>query len=153
MARVKLTQGRVTGFDCPQGKGQAFLWDSEVPGLAVRATKSAQAFVWQGKLRGRDIRITLGPCASWSLDDARQHSRELQRMVDVGKDPRDLEAQRSREARCEAGSRGRCQEGARGSRQMDTAQAVRGVQRAFGGPWKGALGGRCAQSVPLPCSR
>ena len=90
MARVKLTQGRVQGFECPAERGQAFLWDSEAPGLAVRATRSAQAYVWQGKLRGRDVRITLGSVAAWTLEDARRQARELQRMVDQGKDPRDL---------------------------------------------------------------
>lgn len=43
MARTKLTAGRIRDFACPPGKAQAFLWDSEAPGLAVRATAGAKA--------------------------------------------------------------------------------------------------------------
>ena len=36
--RIKLTPGRVDGFACPSNKDQAFLRDSEQPGLALRVT-------------------------------------------------------------------------------------------------------------------
>ena len=36
MSRVKLTNGRIRDFNT--NKGQSFLWDTDVPGLAVRAT-------------------------------------------------------------------------------------------------------------------
>ena len=35
MARINLTAGRIRDFSTD--KGQAFLWDSDTPGLAVRA--------------------------------------------------------------------------------------------------------------------
>lgn len=38
--RVRLTPQRVADFTCPVGKQQAFLHDSEAPGLAVRATRA-----------------------------------------------------------------------------------------------------------------
>lgn len=38
MARTKLTAGRIRDFECPAGTTQAFMWDTEAPGLAVRAT-------------------------------------------------------------------------------------------------------------------
>ena len=39
---------------------QVFLWDTEVPGLAVRATAGAKAYIFQGKPTGRDLRLTIG---------------------------------------------------------------------------------------------
>ncbi|MEO6353975.1 MAG: preprotein translocase, partial [Burkholderiaceae bacterium] len=38
MAKVKFTAGRVDGFKCESGKSQSFLWDTEAPGLGLRAT-------------------------------------------------------------------------------------------------------------------
>lgn len=89
MAKVKLTAGRVGDFACTDG-AQAFLWDTDAPGLAVRATKNgAKAYIHQGKLHGRSIRITIGNVKSWGIDDARIESRELQTLLDKGTDPRE----------------------------------------------------------------
>ena len=38
MAKVKFTPGRIARFKCPPDKDQAFLWDLDTPGLALRAT-------------------------------------------------------------------------------------------------------------------
>lgn len=38
MAQVPLTNPKVEAFACPPDKDQAFLWDADTPGLAVRAT-------------------------------------------------------------------------------------------------------------------
>jgi hypothetical protein len=54
MARQKLTAGRVKGFGCPSNKQQAFLWDSEVPGLGIRATKKAKVYIFQSRLDGKN---------------------------------------------------------------------------------------------------
>lgn len=93
--RVKLTAGRVQDFTGPAGDGQVFKWDSEAPGLAVRATATSKSYVFQGKLRGATIRITIGNVKSWLLDNAapdqpgaRQEARRLQTLIDRGIDPR-----------------------------------------------------------------
>lgn len=86
---MKLTAGRVGDFACTEGT-QSFLWDTEAPGLAVRATKNgAKAYIHQGKLHGRAVRITIGNVKSWGIDDARIESRALQTMLDKGIDPRE----------------------------------------------------------------
>ena len=60
MDRVKLTPARIRDFTCPPDKTQAFLWDTEAPGLALRATpgSEARAFIFQSKLKGE--------AASWA---------------------------------------------------------------------------------------
>lgn len=76
-------------FACADG-AQSFLWDTEAPGLAVRATKNgAKAYIHQGKLHGRAVRITIGNVKSWGIDDARIESRALQTLLDKGIDPRE----------------------------------------------------------------
>lgn len=92
MARIKLTAGRVNDFICTTGT-QSFLWDTESPGLAVRATiGGSKSYIHQGKLNGKDVRITIGSVKSWSIGDARHESRKLQTMFDGNIDPRQLKA-------------------------------------------------------------
>lgn len=95
MARQNLTAGRVRDFECPHDKGQVFLWDSNVPGLGVRATKSAKVFIFQARLDGKTIRMKIGDCRTWAIDStdaevpgARQEARRLQGLIDKGIDPR-----------------------------------------------------------------
>jgi integrase len=91
MAKVAFTAGRVAGFKCPADKRQAFLWDATTPGLGLRATPSGKpAYVFQGVYQGNDVRITVGSPTAWSIPDAQAKARELQRLIDEGKDPRDL---------------------------------------------------------------
>jgi integrase len=99
MAKVKLTAGRIRDFGCPEGSAQAFLWDSDTKGLAIRATpagvrnpEGTKAFTYQGKLAGKDVRITIGDVGTWGIDEARIRARELGGMIDQGVDPRLVKA-------------------------------------------------------------
>jgi len=67
------------------------MWDVTAPGLGLRATPAGKpAYVFQGVYQGKDLRITIGSPAAWSIPDAQAKARELQRLIDEGKDPRDL---------------------------------------------------------------
>lgn len=91
MAKIAFTAGRVSGFKCPPDKKQAFMWDATAPGLGLRATPAGKpAYVFQSVYLGKDLRITIGSPAAWSIPDAQAKARELQRLIDEGKDPRDL---------------------------------------------------------------
>ena len=91
MAKVAFTAGRVAGFKCPPDKAQAFLWDVTAPGLGLRTTPAGKpAYVFQSVYQGKDIRLTIGAPSAWSIPDAQAKARELQRLIDEGKDPRDL---------------------------------------------------------------
>ena len=91
MAKVSFTAGRVSGFKCPPDKRQAFLWDATAPGLGLRATPAGKpAYVFQGVYQGKDLRQTIGSPTAWSIPKAQEKARELQRLIDEGKDPRDL---------------------------------------------------------------
>ena len=91
MAKIAFTAGRVSGFKCPPDKKQAFMWDVTAPGLGLRATPAGKpAYVFQSVYQGKDLRITIGSPAAWSIPDAQAKARELQRLIDEGKDPCDL---------------------------------------------------------------
>ncbi|UYO95036.1 tyrosine-type recombinase/integrase [Pollutimonas sp. M17] len=106
MAKVKLTAGRIQAFTCPPDKRQAFLWDADVNGLAVRATAGAKAYIYQGRLKGKSLRMTIGDVSVWSLEEyrhpktgevitpgARPEARRLQAIIDQGRDPREVKAE------------------------------------------------------------
>ncbi len=112
--KVKLTAERVACFSCPAGAKQAFLWDSDAPGLALRATAAgAKAYIFQASLFGQTMRITIGSPAAWPLESqlrsdpnnpgkkiehqrgARAEARRLKGLVDQGVDPRNDAADRA----------------------------------------------------------
>ncbi len=94
MARVNLTPSRIADYRCESGKTQSFLWDSKSRCLALRATRSgAKAFVCQAKLHGKDIRMTLGSSADWTILDAREAANRFKVTVDQGVDPRGVAAE------------------------------------------------------------
>ncbi len=86
--RVNLTAGRVNGFKPGADGKQAFLWDSAVPGLGIRATAKTNAFIYQGRLAGKALRVTIGDVKTWGIDDARAEARRLGTLIDQGVDPR-----------------------------------------------------------------
>lgn len=98
MARIKLTAGRIRDFAAD--KTQSFLWDSDTPGLAVRATapgkrnaEGGKAYIFQGRLvTGQDVRITIGDVKAWDIEQARKKAKTLQVLIDDGKDPRQVAA-------------------------------------------------------------
>lgn len=96
MSKQVLTAPRVAAFKCPPDKAQAFLWDATAPGLALRATPGGKpAYVFQSRFNGASVRITIGGPDAWSIAQARERARELQRHIDEGRDPRQVTAERT----------------------------------------------------------
>jgi hypothetical protein len=71
MATTRLTAGRIREFEPTATGSQAFLWDTDAPGLGVRATKGSKAFIFEGRLEGRRMRITIGDVRLLGIDRAR----------------------------------------------------------------------------------
>ena len=93
MSKVVFTAGRVNGFKCPADKAQAFLWDTTAKGLGLRATPAGKpSFVFQAVYQGKDIRVTIGSPTAWTIPQAQEKARELQRQIDEGRDPREVKA-------------------------------------------------------------
>jgi integrase len=94
MAKVAFTAGRVDGHKCPAGKPQAFLWDATAPGLGLRVTAAgAKAYIFQSEFEGKSLRMTIGSPDAWSIPQAQEKARELQRTIDQGRDPRLVKAE------------------------------------------------------------
>ncbi len=92
--RHDLTAGLIDALACPGGKTQAFLRDTEAPGLRVRVTAAgAKSYVFESKLNRQTIRRTIGDVRNWTIEKARAEARRMAVLVDSGTDPRDLERQ------------------------------------------------------------
>ena len=92
--RINLTAGAIERLTCPAGKQQAFMRDSQAPGLRVRVTAAgAKSFVYEAKLNRQTIRRTIGDVRLWSIEQARTEARRLAVVLDNGQDPRELERQ------------------------------------------------------------
>ena len=94
MQRERLTPDRIRRFCCPAETKQAFLWDTDAPRLAVRATAGAKSFIFETKLNRQTIRRTIGDVRAWNLEEARTEARRLQTLIDQGTDPRELDRER-----------------------------------------------------------
>ena len=97
MQRERLTAGRINALTCPTSTRQFFLWDTEMPRLAVRATAGSKSFIFESKLNRKTIRWTIGDIRAWRIDDARSEARRLQTLIDQGIDPREVDRQRKAE--------------------------------------------------------
>jgi integrase len=88
MAKVNLTPGRIAALKCESG--QSFLWDSDTPGLGVRATPgNKKAYIIQSRFNGKAIRITIGDVGSITLEGSRVEAKRLLLMIEQGIDPRE----------------------------------------------------------------
>lgn len=91
---VNLTTGTIERLTCPPDKAQAFMRDTQVPGLRVRVTTAgAKSFVFEAKLNRQTIRRTIGDVKAWSIEQARTEARRLAVSLDNGHDPREVERQ------------------------------------------------------------
>lgn len=89
--RHNLTAGLIDALACPTGKAQAFLRDTEAPGLSVRVTATgAKSYVFEAKLNRTTIRRTIGNVRAWRIPDAREEANRLRVLLDSGQDPREL---------------------------------------------------------------
>jgi integrase len=94
VGKVNFAAARIARFECPEGTAQAFLWDAAAPGLGLRVTaKGARAFVFQSEFQGSTLRMTIGSPDAWSIANAQERARELQRQIDDGRDPRAVKAE------------------------------------------------------------
>lgn len=110
MGKTNLTAGRIDSFKS-DGERQAFLWDSQVNGLAIRAAPSGRkSYVLQARFNGKVIRLTIGDVTAWAIEEARDkdgnlvlpgarpEARRLQALIDQGIDPRQHKAEKLAEA-------------------------------------------------------
>jgi integrase len=110
--KVGFTVERVANFKCEPGKQQSFLRDAKTPGLGLRVTSGgSRTYVFEARAGERVLRRKIGDARTMLLRNAQEIARDLKRLTDTGRDPRELD---------------------RAQRLADEAQALR--QRAQSAP-------------------
>lgn len=71
----------------PDGS-QALYFDDLIKGFGVRVTKSTKTFILDRKLEGKTVRLSIGRFPDWSVQQAREHARDLIVQMDKGIDVR-----------------------------------------------------------------
>jgi integrase len=87
--QVNITKATLARLICPAGKTEAFFWDAETPGLALRAYPSGKR-VWLCQYRdqhGRTRRVPLGRVGVVDPASARKAARETLQRVAGGANP------------------------------------------------------------------
>ena len=139
---VKFTAKRLADFRCTPGRGQSFLWDSDLQGLGLRVTAGdSRAFIYEAKLAGKSLRVTIGNPKTWTIEKAQVEARRLRTLVDQGLDPRDEKASaiaKASAAREGLASRGR-------DVTSPPARLGRSIAKSVGGKAPGRSGG-------VPCT-
>jgi integrase len=92
LANVKLTKRKVAGMRAPDPSGnQVLVWDEETRGFGVLVSgkTNAKSYVVQHRLSdGRSRRVTIGPCNSIDLDEARERAKAVISVIYGGGDPK-----------------------------------------------------------------
>lgn len=85
--KVKLTASSVDAL-LPPETGQAFVWDSEMPGFGVRLSPGGRkAFIFQARINGKERRMTLGTFGRITAEMARKLARARAGEIASGIDP------------------------------------------------------------------
>ena len=70
--KTKINKGAVDGAETP-ATGQAFIWDTEIKGFALRITSGGtKTFIVQKRIGGKDRRVTLGRYPEITAEQARK---------------------------------------------------------------------------------
>lgn len=85
--RVKITEKMVSGIS-PDKRIRKLIWDSEVPGLALRRSQSSPSFVFIKCFEGVHSTVTLGKYPKLSLQEARDMSKEILTGMACGVSPK-----------------------------------------------------------------
>jgi integrase len=85
--RSRLSDKEVKNQAVP-ANAYSLLWDTEIPGFALRVTAAGRkAFVFNYRAGGRERRMTIGDYPSWTVAAAREEAKALRRRVARGDDP------------------------------------------------------------------
>lgn len=84
--KIKLTKTTVEALELPV-KGQKFVWDSELPGFAVKLTSTGRTYIAERRVDGKTRRVTIGKHGILTADQARKMALKALSEMTSGIDP------------------------------------------------------------------
>lgn len=146
--RLDLTRARVAAIATPSGKQPAYTYDTRNAHLCVRVTPAgARSYVFFSKLNGNQIRVTLGDVETWSPDEARKRATELQKIVDEGRDPREVKREAEAARLTKAAAERAAAEAAKAEAERQARYTLRALCDAYVGALERAGKGKSAISA------
>jgi integrase len=92
----RLTQRLIDTTPTP-ATGQQFLRDTDVRGLAVRLTPTLKTYIVEKRFNQRLFRVVIGPCATFTVEQARKQAQAVLRELYAGHDPQQTKRQQREE--------------------------------------------------------
>ena len=74
----------------PEQKGQRFVFDSVIPGLALRIRGASATWVFAYRYHGKSQRVKLEDAGAMIVEGARERARDLRSQVADGDNPADV---------------------------------------------------------------
>lgn len=94
--KVSFNAGRVAAFKCPEGKKEAFLWDTKQPGLGLRAFASGKkTYIYQVWVNGRTQRAVIGAEEAFDIEQARAEAKKLDVLASQNISPAKVKRQKA----------------------------------------------------------
>lgn len=94
--KVNFTAGRVEKFTCPEGKKEAYLWDTDTKGLGLRAYASGKkSYIFQAWVNGKSQRAVIGPENTYTIDQARAEATKFKLAANEHQSPTQVKQKRS----------------------------------------------------------
>jgi integrase len=84
---MKLTAKSVATLAPPDGKSDAFIWDTDMPGFGLRVRGDSRRWVIQYRIGPQQRRETIGDIRKVTLDAARKIARQRFASIELGVDP------------------------------------------------------------------
>lgn len=96
MARRKLTYSFINNYDAPEKRKE--IYDEVIDGMAIRITPTGhKSFVYRYRFGDKVKRYTIGSFPKFSLADARDKARDLNRKINDGIDPLEERKEKKKE--------------------------------------------------------
>ena len=86
--KFNFTRDKIAALPFPTNGQRAYYYDTKVRGLAVAVSSlGKKSFILYRKVAGRPERITIGPCADLSIEQARKRAEQLNSDIAMGENP------------------------------------------------------------------
>ena len=86
--KFNFTKKAIEALPSPTNGQRAYFYDSAIRGLAVAVSPAGKkVFILYRKISGRPERVTIGPCADLSIEQARNRAEEMNGTIALGQNP------------------------------------------------------------------
>src|SRR6266568_2152899 len=86
--KFQFTKKAIDALPSPSNGQRAYFYDASIRGLAVAVSPAGKkTYILYRKIAGRPERVTIGPCADLSIQQARRRAEEMNGAIALGSNP------------------------------------------------------------------